>query len=338
LLRHQRFSFNPSVDRHILLIDVGATSLQSIRGDSSIQAYLEGKAAAPGRPNFLFPLVAMIAIILAPLFSRIQKQNVFIASQAFGIAAACTFKLSTLCKVCGETGSTEYWLSLTGVVSAAGVGGICLAELSTRVVALATLMCGLIASYQVFAWLMAPSTSCSACLAILILNCLLLGFLGSIPSKTDFAPVLKFKPRYGLIFGTSIGIALAMVGLFDHENGTLSSLGQVDTRPTGSLVGQSLVSVVPRSNVGKVLLVTMSGCHACNDAKAYIATNQFDWVKQVDLDRMSSLNYSIKTVPTLLVLNEKSIVISEISGWSNDPIWIKSFKSVINANQPKQNR
>jgi hypothetical protein len=333
LIKNQNIAFNPKIDRHLLLIDVGASTLQSIRGDSSIQNYLENRIAAPGRPNFVFPLVGIFALLLAPVLCHFKHRQLVISILNIGVAVSCAFKLSTLYKVCGETGSTAYWLSVIGAVSAAVVAGVSISDRTGRWVTLAVCLGTSIAVYQVAAWTLAPATFCFACVMIVLFNCLVLGLLGN---SIDYAAghMFRLPVRTGLLTGVTVGFFLVAIGLYDHENQHFKSIGKVDGRPTGSLIGQNLKSISTGVSQNRVLLVTSAGCDACRDAKAFVVSKHYSWVTQLDIKRMGTLPYTPKSVPTLLILNENSIVTSEITGWSSDPLWVKSFEAVVTSNRP----
>lgn len=142
----------------------------------------------------------------------------------------------------------------------------------------------------------------------------------------------KLRPA---IIGVALATVLAVAVSHDDRSGMAELTGNVALKPAQTLVGQR-IPLGKKAQSHRLILLSLEGCEPCIDAREYLALKNYAWVRIVPHDQISGIDFAPKSFPTLLVLNEKNIVTSEVNGWSDDPLWLEAFDYLILSNKPSE--
>jgi hypothetical protein len=271
-------------------------------------------------------MLALTTLLFGGLLSKRLIHPLTVSTGFLVTGLACAYKLSTLCKVCGETSGQSFWFSLAGLFASLSFSALFTGAINKRQAIIAFGYSISVATYQAVAWVIEPWTDCLACTVILIANLITMTMVATIANLPEEAVVsTRAAPGRRITYGAGLACLLVMVALRAQPTQQSRLLGGISTKPTISLVGQRVSGVNLPKSPSQLVLVTLDGCEPCHSARNYLLEKGYSWVQVVTLDQLAGMDSAPKSVPTLLVLNERKIVTTEINGWADDPLWLKAF-------------
>ncbi len=302
-----------------LIVDLGNAGGLTFESDPErIERLLQEKSRKAA--VFLLPVLGLLSAVIVSFVLHGSVSVYWLLAGLLGYGSACIWKLSVLCKLCGESSSLDALFVSTGLLLSVGFAGFVFhprwGQQARNGVAI--LMCGT-AAFQAINWALRPDTICPACTSIAMLT-------GSIAASLAlFGPAPELpEPAKSLAGPSAVIVSLALLLVVNLSSQTsASSAHEIKLNLSSPSLAQSKRH--RNADAGKIIVYTSATCHACTELKAWLRQKESGSVTFVDVATVANRELLPDRVPTTRAIAKTGVVLGEVSGWSDDELWQKAY-------------